>query len=377
MGKQPEPPMDAAPLGGEGRPLHVRLRDWLLDIIHRSEEGQRLPTEYELADRFAISRLTVHKVMNELQRSGHVVRRRAKGTFVAGRDQRVWRHLPRGRNGTVIIAYADWFSYDFWSKVEHAERLAAARDVNLVNLKVTRHTGYGGLEPLLEEMDDTRGIIVVPPGGGVTAADLQWLDGLGVPVAVLTPVQGLERTEHVYSVCQDYLEMGRRDVLALAARRATSVSYVVAEPWNRGTERVLAGMRQGLKEAGMPARALRVTERRIRSWEDSVAQSYRLTAGFLRRRGIGGLVYDSVPTALGGLRAVWEHGSFQAVRDLNMAVNAGYFGMEKSIWPPVTVVASDLGAMVERAMDIVLEPSVATSREHLIPVTVRFCGTDA
>ena len=45
--------------------------------------GDRLPTELELARKYAISRETVRQALGMLERRGLVIRRRAKGTFIA------------------------------------------------------------------------------------------------------------------------------------------------------------------------------------------------------------------------------------------------------------------------------------------------------
>jgi GntR family transcriptional regulator len=58
--------------------------------------GKRLPTELDLAKDFAISRETVRQAIGILERRGLVIRRRAKGTFVAA--QRVSQDLAELRS---------------------------------------------------------------------------------------------------------------------------------------------------------------------------------------------------------------------------------------------------------------------------------------
>ena len=50
--------------------------------------GDRLPTERELREEYGVSRVTVREAMDVLLKARLVVRRRAKGTFVAGRPVR-------------------------------------------------------------------------------------------------------------------------------------------------------------------------------------------------------------------------------------------------------------------------------------------------
>ncbi|MGH7279805.1 MAG: GntR family transcriptional regulator [Candidatus Rokuibacteriota bacterium] len=64
------------------RQLAAILRD---DIASgRLKPGQRLATEFELMDRFAVSRTTVRQTIAQLQRQGCISVQRGKGTFVAG-----------------------------------------------------------------------------------------------------------------------------------------------------------------------------------------------------------------------------------------------------------------------------------------------------
>ena len=44
--------------------------------------GQRIPPEMELCDLYGVSRITIRKAIEDLVRSGHLVRHRGKGTFV-------------------------------------------------------------------------------------------------------------------------------------------------------------------------------------------------------------------------------------------------------------------------------------------------------
>lgn len=65
--------------------LYEQLAD---DLAHRIESGEyglreRLPSEFELVDRYHLSRVTVRQALALLEKRGLVVRRRGVGTFVA------------------------------------------------------------------------------------------------------------------------------------------------------------------------------------------------------------------------------------------------------------------------------------------------------
>lgn len=66
-------------------PLFKQLADTLRSAIDSGEypAGSRLPTENELCQRYAVSRVTVRKALDELSLGEYLVRKPGKGTFVA------------------------------------------------------------------------------------------------------------------------------------------------------------------------------------------------------------------------------------------------------------------------------------------------------
>jgi DNA-binding GntR family transcriptional regulator len=65
-------------------PLYVQIKDRLLrDILTGLlQPGQKIPTEFELSAAYGVSRITVRNAVLELVKSGHIVRRQGKGTYV-------------------------------------------------------------------------------------------------------------------------------------------------------------------------------------------------------------------------------------------------------------------------------------------------------
>lgn len=61
---------------------------------HHYEEGDKLPTESELAAHYRVSKAPVRQALDYLQQKGFIIRRPGKGTFVAGRTK--WPHLNLG-----------------------------------------------------------------------------------------------------------------------------------------------------------------------------------------------------------------------------------------------------------------------------------------
>ena len=67
------------------RPLYLQVRDLLVDALERREwaPGEAMPSEIELAARYAVSQGTMRKAVDALAADSLVVRRQGKGTFVA------------------------------------------------------------------------------------------------------------------------------------------------------------------------------------------------------------------------------------------------------------------------------------------------------
>jgi GntR family transcriptional regulator len=56
------------------------LKGWILN--KEFNPGEKIPTEYELADKFNVSRLTVRQAISQLVQEGFLISKRGEGTFV-------------------------------------------------------------------------------------------------------------------------------------------------------------------------------------------------------------------------------------------------------------------------------------------------------
>ena len=67
----------------------LRVKHWLKDGLARGRwpAGARMPSEAELVERFAVSRMTVGRALKELQAEGLVERRQGLGSFAAPRHR--------------------------------------------------------------------------------------------------------------------------------------------------------------------------------------------------------------------------------------------------------------------------------------------------
>ncbi len=80
----PKPP-SATPPKPAFRPLYVEIKRRLEEALERGEwaPGTIIPSEFELADRFAVSQGTMRKAIDALAAENLVTRRQGRGTFVA------------------------------------------------------------------------------------------------------------------------------------------------------------------------------------------------------------------------------------------------------------------------------------------------------
>jgi GntR family transcriptional regulator len=76
-------------------PLYHQLTEALLSMIRDGElkEGDLIPTEREIGEKFQVSRITVRRAIDELVRDGYLITHQGKGTFVA--RAKIQRHMTR------------------------------------------------------------------------------------------------------------------------------------------------------------------------------------------------------------------------------------------------------------------------------------------
>jgi GntR family transcriptional regulator len=75
-------------------PLYEQIKAMILASLQASEwlPGEAIPSEIELASRYAVSQGTVRKAIDELASQNLLVRRQGKGTFVATHQEDDWQY---------------------------------------------------------------------------------------------------------------------------------------------------------------------------------------------------------------------------------------------------------------------------------------------
>jgi GntR family transcriptional regulator len=90
-------------------PKRDRVRRYILDVIDNAGPGTSLASERDLANELGVSRPTIRAAIDDLVRSGLLVRRHGRGTFTSPR--KITQELSGGGVLAVPPAEGDWSSH--------------------------------------------------------------------------------------------------------------------------------------------------------------------------------------------------------------------------------------------------------------------------
>lgn len=101
---------------GESGPLYLQLRGRVERAINDGTlaGGDALPSERDMAELAAVSRVTVRKAVRDLVRDGLLVQRHGSGTFVTKAIDRVEQPLSRLTSFTEDMMRRGWKSHSQW-----------------------------------------------------------------------------------------------------------------------------------------------------------------------------------------------------------------------------------------------------------------------
>lgn len=327
----------------------------------------RLPTEVALAEQFGVSRLTAHKTVMRLQQEGIVVRRGKGGTFVAREAHQIQMQGGRGQNGKLAIAYPNWFSYDFWLKVDSAERLALQHGMTPVPIKLNPDTPIEEIVEMVRAVD-AKGLLLLAPGGVVEKAEVRMLENLGCPCVLLQPNSHVRANRCVYSVAPDYRRIGQLQVELLANHGHRRIAYMREEPWSLAGEMQLEGMREAAKKCGIPFSGIVLPTDHTGAWGNASEAGYGRTRVLMKRaKPPTALVFDAIAGAHAGTRALHEM-NLRVPEDVSILISAFEHPFARYDWPRNGGVSVSPGILVERAVELIL--NVPTTTRILVEPTV-------
>ncbi|MGB9642461.1 MAG: GntR family transcriptional regulator [Candidatus Ratteibacteria bacterium] len=67
--------------------LYERVKEYLLAEIEKREEGDILPSQTYLVQKFKVCHLTIRRALEDLEKEGLILKRQGKGTFIRKKSQ--------------------------------------------------------------------------------------------------------------------------------------------------------------------------------------------------------------------------------------------------------------------------------------------------
>lgn len=342
--------------------LHEKLREQLLATIRESPPNTALPSERELAKHFAVARGTMEKVMRELQMEGWVTRQVGRGTFVNGRDQAAV--SPPGSSsasGTIVLAYADFFSHFLWSLVHEAETICHRRGLALQRLLLQPLTDYAALIEMLATRPEVKGVALLFPGAEIPRAALRRLDACGKPVVLLTRLDEIGFRSISYVGTDDFM-VGYLKADCLLRHGHRHVGYIRNEPSVPAMLRQHEGVKTALQDHGVPLRQLLLSEHDVHHWEYTGRAACEMTRRLVAAHPeLSALITDSMEGGFGALRGLHELG-LSCPGDISVITSMTHAGLEELTVPALSSVVCSASAQMQKAIDVIVNPACQHER---------------
>jgi len=325
-------------------PRYRRIQKHIEQLIaqRRVREGERIPSEREIARQFGVSQMTVNRAIQELVRNGVLVRRVGSGTYVQ-RRQPVGRAVSRS---TVVMVppFADHLEEDTYLRWPfHAFRDRARADNFAL---VVEPASYEDYEQVVQHHPDAGFIFLIPPEEGYDT--LHGLFIRGVPFVVL----GASWTDAPFA-CVDSDNIGgvRMAMNYLFRLGHERIAYVNGKESATNCRDRLLGYRQAMEEQGIAVEE-RWIVRPHSNWRMGEEARQHLTSVLLQRDAVTAVLcagYYLALEALGLIRTL----RLRVPGDVSL-VSFDDPPSAAHLQPPLTVVRQPLYAMGERAVERLL-----------------------
>ncbi|QAY67036.1 GntR family transcriptional regulator [Paenibacillus protaetiae] len=277
-------------------PHYVQIRKYVNDQIQQLKwrEGDRLPSENELAAQFGVSRITVKNALDSLVQEGIIYRIQGKGSFVSvsGGEPALYRKEEPASH--PLVAYItpvlnNSFTALLLSGIEE--------ELSQHGHKVVFSKSDGCLikeKQLIQEALElgVRGILIFPADGEKYNEEIVQLSMSDFPIVLIDrDLPGLS----MHCVCSDHEGGAYAATKHLIELGHTSVAYLSASPpFTSSMEERLAGYEKALVDSGMPIfhhhRAKVVSPQDI---VDFLEANPDITAVFAENSGVGQAVLEA------------------------------------------------------------------------------------
>ncbi|MEJ5169442.1 MAG: GntR family transcriptional regulator [Fimbriimonadales bacterium] len=353
------------PQKGGSKPVHVQIRDVILDQIRSGtlRPGDRLPSEVEIAERFGVSRMTANKSILALVQDGWLVREKGRGTFVANSPG-----IVEGQVCRVVVpvdsvgAIGDvYFGTLYWKLQERLQEKSVRIDLR----------PFQSASPSeLSDAPPAGYIVIDPPESSLPVfADLRFG---GRPVVLLGCSWNYPGLSFVDS---DNLLGGLMAANHLADLGHRNLMFLGGCPSDSNTRERLRGFRIALR-----ARGIDLPENRVVVMEEAWgidAPTEALLESILRGEDRPTAVFAAGPKIAFALLGIAHRLGLRCPDELSIVAYDDPDFIRLS-YPPLTTIRQPLDQMAYLAADILLEAlSLGTteSRRHILEPEFVLRGT--
>ena len=337
-----------------GIPAHTQVRRRILDALlgDRLKIGDALPSEVEIANQLAVSRMTANKAILSLVAGGWLIREKGRGTFVADRpakalDRCILLMRPQALAGAVDDYYHGSL---YWGIRNYFQTLGVRVEIAPMD---------PGFANKFESVDDAVFIAMNPDPN--SALELSEMGKAGKPVALLgSSWEG----GHVNTIDSDNLLGAALAVNHLVDCGHQRIAFVGAGLEDSNTIDRLRGFRVALKGRNLTLNEKDVIlGRSTTGLDDSSAERFvqqllssdRFTA-----------VFAAGPHLAMQILGIAQRSGVSVPDQLSIVSydDPAFFRMTN---PPLTTVAQPLEAMATKACEVVMQ---ARSYSHVEPQQV-------
>lgn len=234
-------------------PKYRRIGQRLLEEIRSGaiEPGEKLMGEFELAERFKVSRVTIRHALGLLQDAGAIDRNRGSGTFVTDTSKRKLASRPGQAISQVMFLFIDMpvakvkSNYKL-GELMAAERYLAERDIGVSWASLSTEDLIHNSYPPLLDRGLCQGILL---DGQLRDSHFALGERFGVPtLAVGNHAISADRPQ----VRVDIARSLREGILTLHERYRQPIALLIEPPSIDLTQEILSAYSRTLREIGQP-----------------------------------------------------------------------------------------------------------------------------
>jgi len=236
---------------------------------------------------------------------------------------------------------------------------------NLINIKTHPESDYSVLMETVQSSDQLLGVVIVM-GAPMSKAVLRHLDQFGVPVIVLGEIEDTGIYQNVYEIADDHFQSGFIKMNTLLEAGHRKIGFVPNEPVSISGNQVIRGIKQALYRRKLRWGDVVLPDSQNRFWQSPMHAGYVQALEVLKKApDLTALVVDTVPGAIGTLRALYEL-KLRCPDDVSVISALGWADIESYTSPKLTATEVSEAAKIDIVMQIILDRSGVKSKSFLI-----------